>query len=376
MSSDSLAKDRIRLRALELGFAKVGVTEASDADSFAAFEQWLANGYQADMGYLVRGREARRHPRSMLEPVRSVWMLAWDCSDFAQDLAIPAGHGRVARYAWGRDYHLVLREKLSQLGQFCREHWPRMRTRGVVDTAPLLERDFARRAGLGWLGKNCMLIDRDRGSHLMLAGFLTSDAFASDPPFAANHCGTCTACLQACPTGALLGPGLLDARLCISYLTIEARGKLAAGDETRREMGNWLFGCDICQDVCPWNSRAAKIGQDRFRPTPPADDAIISLDPFWVLGATLEEMHALLGGRALERTGENGLRRNALIVIGNQFARTDAPSGEAAAAEVARAQRSEDLAKIRCWLNHPDEGIADAARWAFENGNSKTGNYG
>lgn len=371
MSSDAIAKERIRSKALELGFAKAGVAEASEADTFATFEQWLDQGYHADMGYLARGREARRHPRSMLNSVRSVWMLAWDCSDFGRETQIPAGHGRIARYAWGRDYHLVLREKLSQLGQFCRERWPSMRTRGVVDTAPLLERDFARRAGLGWLGKNCMLIDRDRGSHLMLSGFLTSVAFPPDAPDSSNHCGTCTACLDACPTGALLGNGVMDARLCISYLTIEARGKLAASDETRSAMGNWLFGCDVCQEVCPWNARAERVWREKSSPRPQDNGAIISLDPFWVLDATLEELHSLVGARALERTGELGLRRNALIVLGNRIAARATAAKEGHSADGEFGAPAKELAAISRWLGHPDEGIADGARWAWQRWNGE-----
>jgi len=359
------AKAQIQAKARELGFVRLGVTAATDADSFADFEEWLNAGFHGEMSYLERNREARRHPRSMLQEVQSVWMLAWDCALFAAEKPIPLEHGRIARYAWDRDYHQVLREKLSELSQYCREHWPGMRTRGIVDTAPLLERDFARRAGLGWIGKNCMLIHPDRGSFLLLAGFLTSFSFPKDSPFQANHCGRCTACIQACPTEALIEPGKLDARLCLSYLTIEVRGKVTAPDEVKQALGNWLFGCDICQDVCPWNQRAFRLWQNSDAPQGNPPGAIVSLDPWWVLEAKPEELENFLTRRSLERTGEKGLKRNALLVIGNQIRQFKKASGDQKPAEKDPLDWGSRLEKLKIWSQNLDEGIADAARWAI-----------
>jgi len=208
---------------------------------------------------------------------------------------------RISRYARGPDYHLVLRERLNQLLAWVREQAPDCVGRGVVDTAPLLERDFARRAGLGWIGKNTMLINKRRGSYFFLGALLLDLDLTPDEPHVADHCGTCTACLDACPTGAFAGPGWLDARKCISYLTIELRTPIP--EEQRRGVGDWLFGCDVCQEVCPWNRK------DVSEPE--------SVDAVEILGLTDDEFRRRYQGTAIERTRRRGLVRNAAVVLGN-----------------------------------------------------------
>src|SRR5262245_10868420 len=256
---------RLKQRAHELGFELVGIAAASPADHFEHLRAWLDHDLAGEMDYMHRQGEARRHPSSILPEVCSIVMVGMNYSAGGEQLspkdemgtsAHPPMDGRVARYAWGEDYHDVLRRRLHQLLDWLQNEVPGVRGRGVVDTAPLLERDFARRAGLGWFGKNTMLINKRLGSYFFLGALLLDRELRPDPPHEMAHCGTCTACLDACPTQAFLQPGLLDARRCISYLTIELKGPVPAN--LREPMGEWVFGCDVCQEVCPWNHKAPK----------------------------------------------------------------------------------------------------------------------
>jgi epoxyqueuosine reductase len=274
------------------------------------------------MSYMQRHADARRDPASILPEVRSVVMVGMeyshcgsrfaDCgltvdssaSDLGGQSAInnsQSANAKIARYARGSDYHDVLRNKLRALLGWVQIQRPEAHGRAVVDTAPLLERDFARRAGLGWIGKNTMLINKHRGSYFLLGALLVDFELAADAAHAGFHCGTCTACLDACPTGAFPAPGWLDARKCISYLTIEHRGSIP--QELRDGVGDWLFGCDICQEVCPWNRK------DESRPE--------AVDPIELLSLTEADFRRRFGGTALQRTRRRGLLRNAAIVLGN-----------------------------------------------------------
>ena len=368
---DHAARESLRAKALQLGFVHAGVAPASDADTFPALESWLDEGMHGEMGYMARRREARRHPKSLLNEVRSVWMLAWDSSHGfqsplqSQQPGEYEPQGRIGRYAWGRDYHKTLKEKLGELAIWCHKEWPQMRTRGVVDTAPLLERDFAQRAGLGWIGKNTLLIDPRQGSHLLLAGFLASTTFPPDKPLVADHCGSCSACLDACPTGALIAPRRLDARRCISYLTLETKGVLPADTPLRQQVGEWLLGCDICQDVCPWNKKRARNIPLKTETSlvsgpvgSPAMPLIRSLDPFWILAASSAEIASVMEERAWERAGEWGLRRNAILVLVH-FARKSW--------EEKRDSRLGQRVKLALepWLDCGDPGVSDAAEWGL-----------
>src|SRR5689334_23565410 len=227
------AVDRIKDRARRLGFALAGVARAAEADGFPRLQEWLARGYAGEMAYMDRHADARRHPAAVLPAVRSVVMVGMEYGVMTtQSPPVATGGlrpvGEIARYAAGPDYHDVLRARLNQLLSWVRAEFPDTTGRGVVDTAPLLERDFARRAGLGWIGKNTMLINKHRGSYFFLGALLLDLELTPDEPHTAGHCGTCTACLDACPTGAFTGPGWLDARRCISYLTIELRTQVPA----------------------------------------------------------------------------------------------------------------------------------------------------
>lgn len=320
---------RLKLQARGLGFDRVGIVQAGEAETHAHFQEWLDRGFAGEMRYLERHREARRHPQSILQEVRSVVMLAMTYANSS-----PTGTARVARYAQGPDYHDVLRDQLNQLLAWVQHEVPGTTGRGVVDTAPLLERDFARRAGLGWFGKNTMLINKRLGSYFFLAALLLNIELQPDPPHDTSHCGTCTRCLDACPTDAFPEPGVMDARKCISYLTIELRGSMPL--ELREGVGDWLFGCDVCQEVCPWNRHA-----------PEGDTVGMSLDPCEILTLTEEQFRERFHGTALLRSKRTGLARNAAIVLGNR--------GDSSALPVLRAA-----------LTDPDASVRDAVEWAID----------
>src|SRR5438034_552298 len=247
---------QIKEQARRLGFELVGIAPAAEADGFAHLQDWLAKDYAGEMDYMQRHADARRHPESILPDVRSVIMVGMNYKPAKpqDERSSSWGSGHVSCYAAGLDYHDVLREKLKALLTWIQQQTPGVRGRAVVDTAPLLERDFARRAGLGWFGKNAMLLNKKLGSYFFIGALLLDIELEPDAPFETNHCGTCTACLDACPTDAFVGAGVLDSRRCISYLTIELRGPIAG--ELRTQMGDWIFGCDVCQEVCPWNRKA------------------------------------------------------------------------------------------------------------------------
>jgi epoxyqueuosine reductase len=333
--------ERIKAEAHALGFELAGVARATEADGFARLERWLEHGYAGEMAYLHRRREARRHPASILPDVRSVVMVGMNYNPATPPATATPHAARVARYALGRDYHEVLWEKLNELLRRVQALAPGCRGRGVVDTAPLLERDFARRAGLGWFGKNTMLLNKRLGSYFFLGALLLDQELPADPPHTAAHCGTCTACLDACPTGAFPEPGVLDARRCISYLTIELRGPIP--QEWRPLLGDWVFGCDICQEVCPWNRKAPPAAEPAFAPR----DDLVAPDLTELLRLTEAEFRRRFRGTALLRARRAGLLRNAALALGNR--------GDPAA-----------LPALRQALDDPDPVVSEAARWAIE----------
>jgi epoxyqueuosine reductase len=263
------------------------------------------------MRYLVDRREAYNHPSHVLDGVRSIVMLAMNYRT-AEPAAPQAGEGRVSRYAWGdADYHDLIHERLDVLATVVRENVPAAQVRGVVDTAPLLEREFAQLAGLGWIGKNTLLLNREQGSWFFLAALLTDVELAYDTALESDHCGTCRACLDACPTGAFPRPYVLDASRCVSYLTIELRAAIPV--ELRDGVGDWLFGCDVCQEVCPWNSRAPLSGEAAFAPR--GDNHPIDVVGLFDLDD--EAFRNRFRRTPLWRAKRRGILRNAAIVLGN-----------------------------------------------------------
>ncbi|HUG93152.1 MAG TPA: tRNA epoxyqueuosine(34) reductase QueG [Planctomycetaceae bacterium] len=316
----ALAQD-LKAEARRLEFDLVGIAPALAPAGFHSFLEWLEHGYDGEMDYLRRRQDAYRHPRGVLNTVRSVVMLGMNYRT-AEPQSARAHAGLISRYAWGDgDYHDVLRERLRRLAGFLHDRAPGCRTRGVVDTAPLLERDFARLAGLGWFGKNTMLINKRAGSWLFLAGLLTDLELDCDQPHESSHCGTCTRCLDACPTGAFPEPCVLDARRCISYLTIELRDRPIPA-ELREGVGQWLFGCDICQEVCPWNRKAPASGEPAFQPRADLHPA----DAIELLRLNADEFHTRFAHTPLARPGRAGLLRNACIVLGNAGDERAAPA--------------------------------------------------
>lgn len=311
MSTASLSQP-IKDEARRLGFQLSGIAPAVAPPGLNRFEQWLAAGYAGQMQYLPDRAEAYRHPDSVLDGVRSVVMLAMNYHGESPQ-STGAGEGRVSRYAWGTaDYHDVIHDRLHTLADWLREREPHARVRGVIDTAPLLERDFAQLAGLGWIGKNTLLINKHAGSWFFLAALLTDLELEYDQSHETDHCGTCRACLDACPTDAFPQPYVLDATRCISYLTIELREAIPA--ELRPGMGDWMFGCDVCQDVCPWNRHAPLSDEEAFAPQPDHDPIQL---------AELFDLDEAAFRRRFRRTPlwrpkRRGLLRNAAIALGNR----------------------------------------------------------
>ena len=310
----------IKRRAAALGFAATGIARLEKNPHAAELDRWLAAGHAGTMTYLHRQAEKRKDPRKIMPHARSAVvtlsnyfhgnLTPWPpLHDVERENEVRA---RVAQYAWSSDYHHVLGNRLEQLATAIRELMPGATTRCYVDAGPVPERELAQLAGLGWIGKNMMLIHPELGSFTFIGVVLTDAELEPDLPFEADRCGTCRRCLDACPTGAFVGPRDLDARACISYLTIEHRGEFS--DTQRTQVGDWLFGCDICQDVCPWNVSFARATTDpgfERRPEVAAPDAhalsVLSDDQF--------DRH--YGDTPFSRPGRNGMRRNAAAVLAN-----------------------------------------------------------
>jgi len=302
----------IKQLAIEAGFDLAGIAPAVTPEGYHQFLDWLNAGYAGEMSYLERRKEAYEHPQYVMSSVRSVLMLTLNYQ--TEEPPARAGtQARISRYAWGStDYHKVIRKKLKQLSRQIREHFPDCETRGVVDTAPLLERDFAQLAGLGWIGKNTLLLSKTEGSWFFLAGLLLSDELDYDEPHQTSHCGTCTRCLDACPTDAFVEAGTLDARKCISYLTIELRDQ-PIPLELRTGMQEWIFGCDVCQDVCPWNRKAPVTRERAFQSV----EHFSPVDAMELLSLNSVSFQARFQSTPMSRAGRAGLLRNAAIVLGN-----------------------------------------------------------
>jgi epoxyqueuosine reductase len=339
MSREALTR-AVKARAYALGFHKVAIAEAAPlARDRAALAAWLAGDRHATMAWMARDPEKRSDPEAMLPGCKSIIALALNYGP-GDSVDRPPRAGRVARYAKGRDYHKTLGRKLKELaGWLVTETGHASRT--FVDTGPVLERAWADRAGLGWIGKNANVLTRDLGSWILLGEVLTEAPLDADPGPHEDFCGTCTACLDACPTQAIEAPRVVDSNACISYWTIEHRGSIP---EARREgIGDWIFGCDVCQDVCPWNVSFAKPALDD--PFARRDD-LDGLDPVEILGLDEPAFRARFSGTSLMRARWDGMRRNACIVLGNRGDAEAIPALEAASRDA-------------------DPMVAEHARWAI-----------
>jgi epoxyqueuosine reductase len=327
---------RLKAEALKLGFDKVGVAPAVAPAGYGHFLDWLDAGHAAGMSYLQRLAEMRDHPGRLLDGAKSVVMTSM-VHGHPDPVEPGPTQGKVARYARGADYHEALWRRLDALLDWLREERPGSNGRAIADTAPLLERDFARLAGLGWFGKNTMLIDRRLGSFTFLGAIVVDIELEYDAPHETAHCGTCTRCLDACPTDAFVAPYVLDSRRCISYWTIEHRGPIP--DEFADQLDGWVFGCDICQDVWPWNRKApaGRVAELDARPGLTTPDLIdwLNRDPSPALKST-----------ALSRAKRAGIERNAALILGTR-------------------RIVEAMPALTAKLDDPDEGVRQAAAWAL-----------
>ncbi|MBC7834927.1 MAG: tRNA epoxyqueuosine(34) reductase QueG [Phycisphaerales bacterium] len=339
-------------RCLAMGFAYAGIAPAQPTRWRAEVLAWLAAGNEGSMAWLHENIEARLDPGVFMDGAKSVVMVAEryaargdgrSAEESDAVLASPIGpRGRVARYAQGRDYHVVMRKRLYALAAELRGRFAPEKFYGFVDIAPILEREHAMRAGLGWIGKNTMLIHPRGGSYLMLGGIMTT--MWLDPPreqaAVMDHCGSCMRCIDACPTGAIT-PYQVDARRCISYLTIEQRGEVDPA--LHAGIGDWLFGCDVCQEVCPHNS--ARLGGGSTDTEARVADAYAPARPVLglldVLGWSADDRSSRLSGSSMKRATLPMLKRNALIVTGNILAELDDATLRARIEELAADERED-----------------------------------
>lgn len=305
----------LKAHALSLGFDLVGICGVQEPPHHGEYQGWIAQGSHGTMSYLKDHIPLKQDPRSLLPSARSVIVVGLN---YNQPNPHRPGYPRIARYALGRDYHKVLRGKLKRLQTWLETQYPDSEHRACVDSAPIMERDFAQLAGLGWFGKNTMLINSQRGSWFFLGVLLTSVEFDPDTP-AIGGCGTCRACIDACPTGAIVhqdGRWQVDAKRCISYLTIEHKGEIEP--ELAEGIGEWTFGCDVCQEVCPFNqdreSQPLRAGPTKT-PDFLAKRNWPSLRELVVLNE--EDWDHLTQGSPVRRTGLKGIQRNALINLRN-----------------------------------------------------------
>ena len=348
--------------AREAGFDLCGIAPAAEFPELAHLEEWLERGHAGEMRYLHD--ERRRSPADAMQGARSVIVCALN-----YDTALPSStearapanaqsspRGWISRYAWGDDYHNAIGKKLEGLIQKLRaEITEPFEARAHVDTGPIVERVAAKYAGLGWLAKNTCLINEELGSWLFLGVIVTTLDLAAPPDSAetpaADLCGNCSLCIDACPTGAIVEPYVLDARRCISYLTIELRGAIPL--ELREPIGRHVFGCDICQDVCPWNRRAPVTALPNFQPRQLAEHSLFSPDLEWLVSLSEVEFRAAFRGSAMKRAKWRGLVRNACVAIGNAGLRPGEP------------RYAEICARLSELVASNDALLAEHAQWAL-----------
>jgi epoxyqueuosine reductase len=331
----------VKAQAYGLGFDLVGVTGLGPAETAGAFDEWIGKGYAGEMAYLPRGAEKRRDSRLPVIGATSAIVVGMDYGGRESP-------GPVARYARGDDYHDVMIAKLRELQDWMGRKLARdVRGKAYVDTGPILERDLARRSGLGWFGKNTNLVNPRLGSFFFLGALLVELDLKADEPFEADRCGSCTRCLEACPTDAFVGPRQLDATRCISYLTIELKGEIP--EPLRERIGDRLYGCDVCQDVCPWNVRFARALPERspYAARPVVRDKDVRGLAREILAMDEDGFRAAFKGSPMKRAKLRGLKRNAAVVLGN-------------------VGTMEDTSVLMHAATDPDVLVRDHASWALE----------
>ncbi len=265
LQSDARLSETIKKEAAELGFDACGIAYAAPLQAEQElFFQWIRKGHHGKMGYMANHPDKRMDPRKLLPGAKSVIVVALNY--FPEEKQPSENRLKVSKYAYGKDYHFIIKEKLRKLIRLLARHDPQSQSREFTDSAPLLERSWAQRAGLGWTGKNSCLILPRKGSFFFMGEILTTASLKADEPFFKEQCGNCTRCMEACPTGAIIAPGQIDARLCTSYLTIELKDSIPP--EFKNKTHGWFFGCDICQDVCPFNRFARPHREESLKPLP------------------------------------------------------------------------------------------------------------
>lgn len=346
MTQGRLLRQAIEGEARKLGFHLFGVTTPEPPPHISTFNSWLEAGYHGQMEYLNKepARQRRANPALIQPNCRSILILGMYYGSTKEEVEDDSqARGKIAAYAWGDDYHDVFKERLQilisfieqQIGYSIEYHW-------YTDTGPLLERDLAQRAGLGWIGKNTCLINPHQGSLFLLAEILLDLELEPDKPFVTDHCGSCTRCLDACPTSCILPGRVIDSRRCISYLTIELKGSIPP--DLRPAMGQWVFGCDICQQVCPWNKKfAPATGDVAFSPRPSFPTPILRQE----LGMSQDEFSRKFKGSPIKRARRRGYLRNVAVALGN--------SQDANAVG--------DL--IKTLLNEPESLVREHCAWAL-----------
>lgn len=338
--------EQLRQLAREIGFADCRISDGNLQDYEPRLDAWLQAGYHGDMGYMERHGHMRTRPEELLPGTLRVISVRMDylpgtAADMEDNLRDPS-RAYISRYALGRDYHKMMRKRLKRLAESLEGIIGPMGYRVFVDSAPVLEKALAERAGLGWIGKHSNLICRSAGSWFFLGEIYTDLPLEPDHTVQRNHCGNCSACIQACPTAAIVGPNQVDARRCISYLTIELRGSIPV--EFRAMMGNRIYGCDDCQMVCPWNRFAPDTAEDDFQPRHKLDQATL-LELFsW----SEDEFLRRTEGSAIRRIGHRCWMRNIAIALGNATS------------------SSEVLQALTAQANHPDTLIKEHVLWALE----------
>ena len=332
-----MTKEEIRKFSETLGFTLTGFARIQSTPEGDFYPEWLQRGYAGEMHYLERQKDSRMNPQSVLPGARSVIVCAINYHTDHPLTAHDPSRAWISRYAWSADYHDTLQEKLRQLARWIETNGT-AHTKTYVDTGPLTERVFARYAGIGWFGKNTCIINQNAGSWLFLGCILTDLEFPPDMP-PPDRCGSCTRCLDACPTDAFVAPYVLDSRKCISYTTIELRG--AIPEDARAGIGHHLFGCDICQDVCPWNRKATPSTELAFEPKP----GLLWPQLETLLDWSEDEWRTAIRGTPLKRAKVKGLLRNLMVVVGN--------SGV-----------SRFLPKLGRFLQHEDNVVREHAEWA------------
>jgi epoxyqueuosine reductase len=325
MKNEELKKDLIAY-ARELEFDSCRIAACAAPGHASEFRTWLGEGAAGEMSYMERGEEKRCDPQKVLPGARSIVVVAlnyWQ-GESATPKAFGAAEGRIARYAWGKDYHEVISQKLDKIDNFLRRFGGRQKS--YVDTGPILERDHAAQAGIGWHGKSTMLIDRRLGTWFFLGEILTTLELPPDPP-QRDRCGTCERCIKACPTGAITAPHRLDARRCISYLTIELKSSIPV--ELRPLIGNRIFGCDDCLDACPWN-RFAQASRETAFSARPSTTGMLLRD---YLKLNDVEFRGLFRNSPIKRIKRRGLLRNVCVALGNVGGLADLPALKGAASD-------------------------------------------